>query len=292
MPPVAGRRPRPFGRPQLKRIAIVLSAAAVAGASVLGSSAAFADPAPAAPTANLNADGTPKATAAELLLGNGNLPEGLDYSGAVLTGASTSWNALFSTRNAAKVTPAECKPVWTGIAVAGKPDSALLNANARTVDWTVLVAKKVSPDIEKIKAALPECKSFTADNSGVHSKVVAKQIAVAGGGPDSVGVELMVDARRGEQTQYTAARYYGDVVNGTTVAFRGSRDTHEPFAFVPADDGMAVSVLTTQIGIVKNPPEAQQVAPAPAAKSGEPGAKPAGPAAEPSVAPAKSPAGR
>ncbi len=261
----------------------VVSAATVATlATSVGvlAPAASADPKPATPPSN---------KAGELVIGSGNLPDGMSFGGAVLSGAAAGWNAAWAGLNRATVTPAECKVLYAGLPIPKGTDTAQTNGSTRGVTWSMVVSK-FAIDVAPLRAALPKCGTFKAVRDGATSEVSVRTIAVAGA-PDGLGLEFTTKIRRGNQVQYLQSRQYTAVVNGVTMSLRGGRDSREPAPFVGADDQLAVDLLGVQIAILKNPPE-PAATPAPASASGKPGAPAAKPgaSAKPSAKPAAKPA--
>ncbi|WP_019202617.1 DUF5642 family protein [Tsukamurella sp. 1534] len=262
-------------------VGVAATAAALATAAGVLAPVASADPKPAEP---------PKNRAGELVIGSGNLPDGMNFGGAMLSGAAAGWNGAWASLNGTKVDPAQCKALYAGFPIPKGTDTAQTNGSARGVNWSMVVSK-FAVDLAPQRAALDKCKTFKAFRDGGTSEVTVRPIAVAGA-PDGLGVEFTTKTKRGNQVQYLQSRQYTAVVNGVTVSLRGGRESREPAPFVGADDQLAVDLLTTQIAIVKKPPEPRQQAPAPkpSAKPGAPApsAKPGQPA--PSANPAAKPA--
>jgi hypothetical protein len=262
-------------------VAIAATAAALATAAGVLAPVASADPKPAEP---------PKNKAGELVIGSGNLPDSMDFGGAVLSGAAAGWNGAWASLNTAKVDPADCKVLYAGLPIPKGTDTAQTNGSSRGVTWSMVVSK-FAIDVAPLRAALPKCATFKATKDGVVSEVSVREIA-ATGIPGGLGLEFTQKSKRGSQVQYLQSRQYTGVVNGVTMSLRGGRESREPAPFVGADDQLAVDLLRVQSTILKNPPEAT-AAPAPAASaSAKPGApapaasaKPAAPAAKPAAAP-------
>ncbi|BDH58663.1 hypothetical protein MTP03_36020 [Tsukamurella sp. PLM1] len=259
---------------------VATTVAALATAAGLLAPAASADPKPAEP---------PKNKAGELVIGSGNLPDSMNFGGAVLSGASAGWNAAWASLNSAKVEPAECKVLYAGLPIPKGTDTAQTNGSVRGVTWSMVVSK-FAIDVAPQRAALPKCATFKATKNGVTSEVAVRSIAVTGAS-DGLGLEFTQKTKRGNQTQYLQSRQYTAVVNGVTMSLRGGRESREPAPFVGADDQLAVDLLGVQIAILKNPPEPAAAAPAPAsAKPGAPSAKPGAPSAKPAASGAAKPA--
>ncbi|GAA4399132.1 hypothetical protein [Tsukamurella soli] len=267
--------------------AAALSVAAVAAIAV-PTVASAAPAAPASPsgaaTALFDANGTPKALAGQMVLGYNNVPQGMNYNASILSGAGAGWDSVWAGLNAVKVAPPECKAAYAGFPIPKGTDAAQTNATGNAISYSIVVAK-FKADLGAMKASAAKCTKFTIRQGAVVSQVVAKPLTVPDGGPDSVGVEFDVTARRGNLTQYTISRSYTAVVDGVTVALRGSRATLEPISFGPSDDAAINATIATQIAVIKNPPT-PEVLPAPAPKKGKPGAKPSG-TAKPAAAPGK-----
>ncbi|TWS18063.1 hypothetical protein FK529_17140 [Tsukamurella asaccharolytica] len=282
----------------------VVSVAAVATLAGVLAPVASADPKPGDP----KPAGAPVNRAGELVIGSGNLPDGMNFGGAVLSGAAASWNGAWASLNTAAVTPAECKVLYAGLPIPKGTDTAQTNGSARGVNWSMVVSK-FAIDVAPLRAALPKCGTFKAVRDGATSEVSVRSIAVTGAS-DGLGLEFTTKTRRGNQVEYLQSRQYTAVVNGVTMSLRGGRQSREPAPFVGADDQLAVDLLGVQSSILKNPPQptaapapapaasgsAKPAAPAPSAKPGAPSAKPAAPAApgapaaRPAPAPASSPA--
>lgn len=260
-------------------VGVAATMAAVATAAAVLAPSASADPKPVEP---------PKNRAGELVIGSGNLPDSMDFGGAVLSGAAAGWNAAWASLNTAKVEPAECKVLYAGLPIPKGTDTAQTNGSARGVNWSMVVSK-FAIDVAPLRAALPKCGTFKATKDGVASEISVRTIAVTGA-PDGLGLEFTQKSKRGTQVQYLQSRQYTAVVNGVTMSLRGGRESRDPAPFVGADDQLAVDLLTVQIAIINKPPEPQQVAPVPAsAKPGAPSAKPGtpAPAAKPGAPSAK-----
>lgn len=271
----------------------VVSAATVATlATTVGvlAPAASADPKPADP----KPAAAPANRAGELVIGSGNLPDGMNFGGAVLSGAAAGWNGAWASLNRAAVTPAECKVLYAGLPIPKGTDTAQTNGSARGVNWSMVVSK-FAMDVAPLRAALPKCGTFKAVRDGATTEVSVRSIAVTGA-PDGLGLEFTTKTKRGNQTEYMQSRQYTAVVNGVTMSLRGGRQSREAAPFVGADDQLAVDLLGVQIAILKNPPKptaapapaasasAKPAAPAASAKPGAPSAKPAAPATKPAAA--------
>ncbi|KXP07885.1 hypothetical protein AXK60_09735 [Tsukamurella pseudospumae] len=246
--------------------------AAVATVAGLLAPVASADPKPAEP---------PKNKAGELVIGSGNLPDSMDFGGAVLSGAAAGWNGAWASLNTAKVDPADCKVLYAGLPIPKGTDTAQTNGSSRGTTWSMVVSK-FAIDVAPLRAALPKCASFKAVKDGVVNEVTVREIA-ATGIPGGLGLEFTQKSKRGNQVEYLQSRQYTGVVNGVTMSLRGGRQSREAAPFVGADDQLAVDLLRVQSTILKNPPEPQQAAPAPAASGS---AKPAAPASAKPGAPA------
>ncbi len=277
----------------MKRTRTFVSRAVVAAATVATvatsvgvlAPAASADPAPAPAPA-----GPPANKAGELVIGSGNLPDGMNFGGAVLSGAAAGWNAAWASLNTAAVTPAECKVLYAGLPIPKGTDTAQTNGTTRGVTWSMVVSK-FAMDVAPLRAALPKCGTFKAVRDGATTEVSVRSIAVTGA-PDGLGLEFTTKTKRGAEVRYMQSRQYTAVVNGVTMSLRGGRESREPAPFVGADDQLAVDLLGVQIAILKNPPKSE--APAPASASAAPApAKPGAPSAKPAAnpgAPAAKPA--
>lgn len=271
-----------------RAVVAVATVATVATSAGVLAPAASADPKPAGPPAN---------KAGELVIGSGNLPDGMSFGGAVLSGAAAGWNGAWASLNRANVTPAECKVLYAGLPIPKGTDTAQTNGSTRGVTWSMVVSK-FAMDVAPLRAALPKCGTFKAVRDGATSEVSVRSIAVTGA-PDGLGLEFTTKTKRGDQVQYLQSRQYTAVVNGVTMSLRGGRESREPAPFVGADDQLAVDLLGVQIAILKNPPKSEaapapasgSAAPAPAAsaKPGAPSAKPAAPAAKPAPASSSAP---
>lgn len=269
----------------------VVSVAAVATLAGVLAPAASADPKPGDP----KPAAAPTNRAGELIIGSGNLPDGMSFGGAVLSGAAAGWNGAWASLNRAAVTPAECKVLYAGLPIPKGTDTAQTNGSARGVNWSMVVSK-FAMDVAPLRAALPKCGTFKAVRDGATTEVSVRSIAVTGA-PDGLGLEFTTKTKRGNQVEYMQSRQYTAVVNGVTMSLRGGRQSREPAPFVGADDQLAVDLLGVQIAILKNPPKpaapapataasgsAKPAAPAASAKPGAPSAKPAAPAAKPAAA--------
>ncbi|BDD81609.1 hypothetical protein TPB0596_13720 [Tsukamurella pulmonis] len=245
--------------------------------------AASADPKPGEP----KPAAAPVNRAGELVIGSGNLPDSLDFEGAVLSGAAAGWNAAWASLNRAAVTPPECKVLYAGLPIPKGTDTAQTNGSTRGVEWSMVISK-FAMDLAPLRAALPKCGTFKAVRDGATSELSVRPIAVTGA-PDGLGLEFTAKIKRGNQVQYLQSRQYTAVVNGVTMSLRGGRDSREPAPFIGADDQLAVDLLGVQIAILKNPPEptTPPVKPAPSAKPGAPSAKPGAPSAKPAAPSAK-----
>lgn len=269
----------------------VVSVAAVATLAGVLAPVASADPKPGDP----KPAAAPANKAGELVIGSGNLPDGMSFGGAVLSGAAAGWNGAWASLNRAAVTPAECKVLYAGLPIPKGTDTAQTNGSTRGVNWSMVVSK-FAMDVAPLRAALPKCGTFKAVRDGATTEVSVRSIAVTGA-PDGLGLEFTTKTKRGNQVEYLQSRQYTAVVNGVTMSLRGGRQSREPAPFVGADDQLAVDLLGVQIAILKNPPKPAVTAPAPAAsgsakpaapaasaKPGAPSAKPAAPAAKPAAA--------
>ncbi|MCA0158018.1 hypothetical protein LB823_17630 [Tsukamurella sp. M9C] len=269
----------------------VVSVAAVATLAGVLAPAASADPKPGDP----KPAAAPTNKAGELIIGSGNLPDGMSFGGAVLSGAAAGWNGAWASLNRAAVTPAECKVLYAGLPIPKGTDTAQTNGSTRGVNWSMVVSK-FAMDVAPLRAALPKCGTFKAVRDGATTEVSVRSIAVTGA-PDGLGLEFTTKTKRGNQVEYLQSRQYTAVVNGVTMSLRGGRQSREPAPFVGADDQLAVDLLGVQVAILKNPPKPAVAAPAPAAsgsakpaapaasaKPGAPSAKPAAPAAKPAAA--------
>ncbi|GAB3128890.1 hypothetical protein GCM10027289_09390 [Tsukamurella serpentis] len=254
-------------------VGVASAVTAVVAAAGLLAPVASAEPKPAEP---------PKNKAGELVIGSGNLPDGMNFGGAVLSGAAAGWNAAWASLNAAKVEPAECKVLYAGLPIPKGTDTAQTNGSARGVNWSMVVSK-FAIDLAPVRGALPKCGTFKATKDGVVNEISVRTIAVTGA-PDGLGLEFNQKSKRGTQVEYMQSRQYTAVVNGVTMSMRGGRQSLQPAPFVGADDQLAVDLLGVQIAILKNPPAPAQPAPAPA-----PSAKPGAPAPAPGAAPAPRP---
>lgn len=275
----------------------VVSVAAVATLAGVLAPAASADPEPGDP----KPVAAPTNKAGELIIGSGNLPDGMSFGGAVLSGAAAGWNGAWASLSRAAVTPAECKVLYAGLPIPKGTDTAQTNGSTRGVNWSMVVSK-FAMDVAPLRAALPKCGTFKAVRDGATTEVSVRSIAVTGA-PDGLGLEFITKTKRGNQVEYLQSRQYTAVVNGVTMSLRGGRQSREPAPFVGADDQLAVDLLGVQIAILKNPPKPQVTAPAPAAsgsakpaapaasaKPGAPSAKPSAPAAKPAASSAPKPA--
>lgn len=269
----------------------VVSVAVVATLAGVLAPAASADPKPGDP----KPAAAPTNKAGELIIGSGNLPDGMSFGGAVLSGAAAGWNGAWASLNRAAVTPAECKVLYAGLPIPKGTDTAQTNGSTRGVNWSMVVSK-FAMDVAPLRAALPKCGTFKAVRDGATTEVSVRSIAVTGA-PDGLGLEFTTKTKRGNQVEYLQSRQYTAVVNGVTMSLRGGRQSREPAPFVGADDQLAVDLLGVQVAILKNPPKPAVAAPAPAAsgsakpaapaasaKPGAPSAKPAAPAAKPAAA--------
>lgn len=269
----------------------VVSVAAVATLAGVLAPVASADPKPGDP----KPAAAPTNKAGELIIGSGNLPDGMSFGGAVLSGAAAGWNGAWASLNRAAVTPAECKVLYAGLPIPKGTDTAQTNGSTRGVNWSMVVSK-FAMDVAPLRAALPKCGTFKAVRDGATTEVSVRSIAVTGA-PDGLGLEFTTKTKRGNQVEYLQSRQYTAVVNGVTMSLRGGRQSREPAPFVGADDQLAVDLLGVQVAILKNPPKPAVAAPAPAAsgsakpaapaasaKPGAPSAKPAAPAAKPAAA--------
>lgn len=253
-------------------VGVAASVAAVATvATVLAPSAVADPPKPAQPPAN---------KAGELVIGSGNLPDSVNFSGAVLSGAAAGWNAAWASLSKARVEPAECKALYAGFPIPKGTDTAQTNGSVRGTTWSMVVSK-FAVDLAPQRAALPKCATFKAFNGDIVNEVSVRTIAVTGA-PDGLGLEFVQKSKRGSQVQYLTSRQYTAVVNGVTMALRGGKESREPSPYIGADDQVAVDLLTTQIAILSKPPQPE----APAATS--PSAKPGAPAPSAKPAPAAS----
>ena len=257
--------------------AVAAAAAVAAATAVLAPSAGAEPPKPVEP---------PKNSAGELVIGSGNLPDSVNFSGAVLSGAAAGWNAAWATLNSARVEPAECKALYAGFPIPKGTDTAQTNGSVRGTTWSMVVSK-FAVDLAPQRAALPKCGTFKAITGDIVNEVSVRTIAVTGA-PDGLGLEFVQKSKRGTQVQYLTSRQYTAVVNGVTMSLRGGKESREPSPYIGADDQVAVDLLTTQIAIIKKPPE-PTAKPAPAPASAAPSAKPGAPAA-PSAKPAPAPA--
>ena len=267
----------------------VVSVAAVATLAGVLAPVASADPKPGDP----KPAAAPANKAGELVIGSGNLPDGMSFGGAVLSGAAAGWNGAWASLNRAAVTPAECKVLYAGLPIPKGTDTAQTNGSTRGVNWSMVVSK-FAMDVAPLRAALPKCGTFKAVRDGATTEVSVRSIAVTGA-PDGLGLEFTTKTKRGNQVEYMQSRQYTAVVNGVTMSLRGGRQSREAAPFVGADDQLAVDLLGVQIAILKNPPKpaapapaasgsAKPAAPAASAKAGAPSAKPAAPAAKPAAA--------
>lgn len=261
----------------MKRTRTSVGRAALSAASVAAMAAAaavLAGPVAADPAKPVE---PPKNKAGELVIGSGNLPDGVSYGGAVLSGASAGWNAVWAGLGKARVDPAECKALYTGFPIPKGTDTAQTNGSIRGTTWSMVVSK-FAVDLAPQRAALPKCGTFKATTGDIVSEISVRTIAVTGA-PDGLGLEFTQKSKRGNVVEYRTSRQYTAVVNGVTLSLRGGKESREPSPYIGADDQVAVDLLTTQIAIIKKPPEAAAVAPAPA--SAAPSGKPGAPAAKP-----------
>ena len=137
--------------------------------------AASADPKPADP----KPAAAPTNRAGELVIGSGNLPDDMNFGGAVLSGAAAGWNGAWASLNRAAVTPAECKVLYAGLPIPKGTDTAQTNGSARGVNWSMVVSK-FAMDVAPLRAALPKCGTFKAVRDGATSEISVRSIAVTG----------------------------------------------------------------------------------------------------------------